>query len=122
MDLDLLETVFEVMRGEDERDHSSLDPEEDDCEVRRIAVLTGDLGLEAPVARAYERAQEVLKDLGFQLVEVVLPELEHAVPAYYTIETAWRGEPGALRGDPTRTRNAGAKNSQEQVHAESLEA
>ncbi|AEJ62520.1 Glutamyl-tRNA(Gln) amidotransferase subunit A [Spirochaeta thermophila DSM 6578] len=88
MDLDLLETVFEVMRGEDERDHSSLDPEEDDCEVRRIAVLTGDLGLEAPVARAYERAQEVLKDLGFQLVEVVLPELEYAVPAYYTIATA----------------------------------
>jgi aspartyl-tRNA(Asn)/glutamyl-tRNA(Gln) amidotransferase subunit A len=44
--------------------------------------------LEPEVRRGFERAKEVLGDLGYTLREVELPSLKYGVPAYYTIATA----------------------------------
>ncbi|MBN2873481.1 MAG: Asp-tRNA(Asn)/Glu-tRNA(Gln) amidotransferase subunit GatA [Spirochaetales bacterium] len=44
--------------------------------------------LEPEVARGFEAAKEALRALGHKLVDVNLPSLKYAVPAYYTIATA----------------------------------
>lgn len=87
-DIDVVEKVYDVIKGEDERDQSSVEIEPISPEVKRIAVLRGDLGLEDGVANVYKNAEEGFKSLGYEIVEVELPVLDYVVPAYYTIATA----------------------------------
>ncbi len=94
-DVDLTETVFRLIRAEDEMDHSSLvcPPELADADSSAstdlcIGVLAGDLGLDSAVAEGYARSSEQLKKLGYRVTSVELPTLEWAVPAYYTIAAA----------------------------------
>lgn len=93
--VDLTEAVFQVMRGEDEMDHSSLATPAELVGVSsaaqsglRIGVLAGDLGLDDRVAAGYRRSVELLRRLGYRLEQVELPTLEYCVPAYYTIAAA----------------------------------
>lgn len=90
--IDLTQKVFEIIRGIDERDHSTLDwsqyPDSKMGKVKTLGVLTGSLGLDPDVADAYTQAQEVLKSQGYKLKEMTIPMLDYAVPAYYTIATA----------------------------------
>jgi aspartyl-tRNA(Asn)/glutamyl-tRNA(Gln) amidotransferase subunit A len=44
--------------------------------------------LEPEVERGFEAAKDALRALGHRLVDVALPSLKYAVPAYYTIATA----------------------------------
>jgi aspartyl-tRNA(Asn)/glutamyl-tRNA(Gln) amidotransferase subunit A len=55
---------------------------------KRIGVLTGLEDLDPAVKSAHIDAIELLKDNGFDVVEVTLPVLDYVVPAYYTIATA----------------------------------
>ncbi|MDR1894230.1 MAG: aspartyl/glutamyl-tRNA amidotransferase subunit A [Spirochaetales bacterium] len=96
-DPELLALVFKTARGADPLDNTSqAHPEDEEPGASPaalqpgdvIAVLKGELGLEPPVALAYDRAQEALREAGFKLTEARLPSLEYVVPAYYTIATA----------------------------------
>jgi aspartyl-tRNA(Asn)/glutamyl-tRNA(Gln) amidotransferase subunit A len=90
-DIGLTRKVFETIRGEDRRDHSSADYRDFPVEkesVKKIGVLTGDLGLSDEVAEGYGAAIEELQRSGCHLAEVEIPSLEFTVPAYYTIATA----------------------------------
>lgn len=86
--------TFDVMRGQDPKDHSSVAPPkdtEDDAataEVQTIGVLSGDLGLDDSVARNYRTTVEALKESGYKTVPLELSTLEYVVPAYYTIAAA----------------------------------
>ncbi len=93
--VDLTEAVFQVMRGQDEMDHSSLATPAELVGASsvaqtgtRVGVLTGDLGLDDQVAAGYQRSIEVLQQLGYRFERVELPTLEYCVPAYYTIAAA----------------------------------
>ncbi len=83
--------IFEAASGADGRDQTSLDCSDttDLTEgIQTVAVLAGDLGLDAPVLRGYSKAIEAFRSLGWNIVEVKLPSLDYAVPSYYTIASA----------------------------------
>ncbi len=82
--------VFHVMRGMDSMDHSSVAaPEEPPSEhAQSIGFLPSLPDLRPEIAAAYEQTMERLGDLGYEIVQIELPELEYVVPAYYTIATA----------------------------------
>jgi aspartyl-tRNA(Asn)/glutamyl-tRNA(Gln) amidotransferase subunit A len=95
----LCRQVFEAMRSEDARDHSSVayrEPEASPGERRtgrpaaggRIGVLSSVPSVDPPVQRAFERTRGQLAELGYEMVEIDLPTLEYVVPVYYTIATA----------------------------------
>ncbi len=87
--VELTQAVFEAMRGRDENDQTSLDYKELSArEIKTIAVLKGLSGLTAGVQSVYDTTLEKLKADGYRLLEVELPALEYAAPAYYTIATA----------------------------------
>jgi aspartyl-tRNA(Asn)/glutamyl-tRNA(Gln) amidotransferase subunit A len=87
-----LEKVFQTIRDQDEKDNTTADwrefPDPRGGEVKKVGVLTGSLGLDPGVAGAYEQVRQELLALGYEVVEMQLPMLDYAVPAYYTIATA----------------------------------
>ncbi|MEM5947148.1 Asp-tRNA(Asn)/Glu-tRNA(Gln) amidotransferase subunit GatA [Spirochaetia bacterium 38H-sp] len=87
-DINIVEKVYDIIKGEDDRDQSSVEIEEVSPDVKRIAVLRGDLGLDDAVAKVYTKTEEGFKSLGYEIVDVELPVLDYVVPAYYTIATA----------------------------------
>jgi len=99
-DVNLLEEVFNTMRGLDVLDNTSLahpddsgsgstqKPVADLSPEGVIGVLKGDLGLSPEVQEAYDEAIEAVKNLGFKVEEIEIPTLDYAIPAYYTIATA----------------------------------
>ncbi len=86
--------AFEVMRGEDPLDQSSLTwrpaPAPKAGRGLRIGIPreASGAGLHPDVAAALRAATERLRSLGHELIEVTLPTLEHVVAAYYVIATA----------------------------------
>jgi len=87
-----LEKVFNTIRDQDEKDNTTADwrdfSDPKEGEVTKIGVLTGSLGLDPGVAEAYAQVRQELLALGYEIVEMQLPMLDYAVPAYYTIATA----------------------------------
>ena len=93
-DVDILQSVFEVMKGLDGLDQTSLDHEPSpdargkDPASMSVGVLTGDLGLDEVTADAFAACRKRLSELGCRTFDVELPTLDYVVPAYYTIATA----------------------------------
>ncbi len=97
--VEITEEVFSLIRGKDERDQTSL--EETGASgidgsygkgankiVQRIGFVSGNLGLDPGVERAYRKTQEVLRSLGYEVRPIELSMLEYYAPVYYTIATA----------------------------------
>ncbi len=90
-DLDVLEAVFNTMKGIDERDHTTVDISNIPrikTGVKKVGVLKVEAGLDSAVAEAYKEFTKGLVSEGYEIVDVELPTLEYAVPAYYTIASA----------------------------------
>jgi aspartyl-tRNA(Asn)/glutamyl-tRNA(Gln) amidotransferase subunit A len=85
-----VQQVFDIIRGIDPFDHSSLEykPGVRNEEVKTIGLLKGELDLKPEVAAGYEKAVNLVRELGYRVREIELPTLEYVVPAYYTIATA----------------------------------
>jgi aspartyl-tRNA(Asn)/glutamyl-tRNA(Gln) amidotransferase subunit A len=91
-------TVLNVISGRDEHDATTADVEVPDY----AAQLTGDVrgarigvpralfgeGLDADVRASVERASDVYRDLGVEIVDVELPHARYAIAVYYIIATA----------------------------------
>lgn len=93
--VDMAQTVFNIMRGQDERDNTSVQYPEDQTEskvegsVKNIAVLKIEEGsLSSDVEKSYRVSINRLKKLGYNLIDIELSSLEYVVPVYYTIATA----------------------------------
>ncbi len=97
--VDMAKTVFDIMKGQDEKDNTSVQypearfsegsSEKNDGIVKRIAVLKIPAGsLSEDVERSYLKSRERLEKLGLELVDIELPSLDYVVPVYYTIATA----------------------------------
>lgn len=96
---DMAKTVFDIMKGQDEKDNTSVqypkgqypkdNSNKSDGTVKRIAVLKIAAGsLSDDVEKSYLLSRERLENLGYELVDIELPSLEYVVPVYYTIATA----------------------------------
>jgi len=85
----MTEEVFDAIRGEDERDQSSLEYTPSGRPLgKKLGVLKGNLGLDPAVERAYRKTVETYRKKGFSIVEIELSMAEQYVPVYYTIATA----------------------------------
>jgi aspartyl-tRNA(Asn)/glutamyl-tRNA(Gln) amidotransferase subunit A len=85
----LTEAVFAAMRGKDPNDQTSLEHRPSPKrELKTVALLKDLRGLSAGVESVYRETVGKLAKDGFKVVEVDLPALEYASPAYYTIATA----------------------------------
>ncbi|MFO8063552.1 MAG: Asp-tRNA(Asn)/Glu-tRNA(Gln) amidotransferase subunit GatA, partial [Spirochaetia bacterium] len=100
----LCRDVFYAMRGEDERDHSSVAVPAGQSGTSEKTGQSGQSGASGPnkrigvlsplpevvpaVERAYRAAIERYAELGYETVEIEIPTLEYVVPVYYTIATA----------------------------------
>lgn len=85
------EAVFDIIKGPDSRDHSSVEhkPEGPEKKVKRIGCLPeNQIDAREAVKRRYRYCIDELGSLGYETVEVEVPALEYTVPAYYTIATA----------------------------------
>ncbi len=82
--------VFEVIRGIDPLDHSSVEylPSGQTPPRPRLGVVRGLAGLSGEIERAYRRAADLARELGMEVSEVDLKTFDYVVPAYYTIATA----------------------------------
>lgn len=87
--VDLAEKVFEIMKGEDANDQTSLEhtpgPKKP---VKTIGLLKGLKELSPEVQASYEKTIATFKGLGYAFQEIDLYTLDYVVPAYYTIATA----------------------------------
>jgi len=86
-DIDLTQEVYNIMKGQDPMDQTSIEPEEAPLSEGpyKIGVLGGLSDLAPEVEAAYNKTIEALRAQGHTVVDVELPTLEYVVPAYYTI-------------------------------------
>jgi len=90
-DLSLLEKAFSVMKGLDEKDQTTTDPKDfpiTKTSVKKIGILKDNSGLSKEVKQGLDASIAAFKKAGFEIVEIDLPYLDYAVPAYYTIASA----------------------------------
>ena len=114
-ELATVETVFDLIKGKDERDQTTIDSPADlstsagasskVCAGTNVApdlpseekslsqksvfgYLGGDIGLSEPVKQGYKDCINMLKAKGYELKEIAIPSLEYVTPAYYTIAAA----------------------------------
>ncbi len=80
--------VFEVIKGKDDADQTSIEHISATDETSTVAVLSGDLGLKPEVEAAYGKAVDGLKKTGYAVSEIELPMLDYGIAAYYTIAMA----------------------------------
>jgi len=89
--LDITKAVFEAMKGIDSRDHTTVDLDavsREKAVVKTVAVLKIDNSVNESIRNAYQASITALRAAGYAIVEVDMPTLEYAVPAYYTIASA----------------------------------
>jgi aspartyl-tRNA(Asn)/glutamyl-tRNA(Gln) amidotransferase subunit A len=88
----ILGNVFQVVRGQDPRDHSSLpwSPLPKARSGRRIGIPRecAAVPLHPDVRKTFDATRARLKELGFSIQEVPFPTLAHVVSSYYVIATA----------------------------------
>ncbi len=91
-DIDIMERVFDTMKGSDPMDQTSRDPEGEITPVNGDSMTIGYLserdGLDPAVADAYDEAVSACESLGWKTVPVSLDSLKYVVPVYYTIAAA----------------------------------
>ena len=90
--VDLAETVFSVMRGQDPMDHSSL-PWQPPAQKKRpwkigVPRECAEVPMHPDVKKSFEATRALLKKLGHDVREVSFPTLDHVVSSYYVIATA----------------------------------
>jgi aspartyl-tRNA(Asn)/glutamyl-tRNA(Gln) amidotransferase subunit A len=90
--VDMTETVFSLIRGQDPRDHSSLpwQPPAMKKGPWRIGVPRecADVPMHADVKKTLEKTRGLLRQLGHDVQDVSFPTLDHVVSSYYVIATA----------------------------------
>ena len=90
-DLKMTENIFDLIRGKDELDQTSIDYPDEEKQTSKKPVfgyLGGELGLADPVKQAYKDCIALLKSKGYEVREITIPAFEHVIPAYYIIATA----------------------------------
>jgi aspartyl-tRNA(Asn)/glutamyl-tRNA(Gln) amidotransferase subunit A len=87
------ETIFNVIKGRDEMDSTSLghpmSKRTSDVQTLKIGLLKYDKkGVDDSVNKAMEDSVEILKKLGHKIQEINLPHIEYSLPCYYIIMPA----------------------------------
>lgn len=92
--IDMAEEVFSIIRGRDERDHSSLSWHEAPLRPGRAGMTVGvprecaDVPMHEDVKKTLEETRKALAGLGYAVRDVSLPTLDYTVACYYIIATA----------------------------------
>lgn len=84
------EIIFNTIKGQDIMDSTSKDsPWTRGGEKLRIGLLKYDKsGVDKDVNEAVEKSAEILKGLGYEILEIELPNIKYSVPCYYILVPA----------------------------------
>jgi len=89
--VDDVEILFNAISGKDEMDSTSRESDFQYKEPKVIGVprhlLKGD-GIHPDVLKNFEESISKLKDLGFEIKDIELPNAKYSLPAYYVIQPA----------------------------------
>ncbi|MDR0552078.1 MAG: aspartyl/glutamyl-tRNA amidotransferase subunit A [Spirochaetaceae bacterium] len=112
----LCKSVFDVIKGKDERDQTTEGSVRYPLPAKKTLAVLAPQALEKETAAGFEKAKERFSALGYTLIEVDIPALKYAAPAYYTIATA-EASANLARFDGVRygKRSSFAENSDELV-------
>lgn len=86
--------VFDTIKGKDEKDSTSLEPEDRNFEldVKKLKIGIPKeyfiKGLDPEVEKTVKQVIDEYKEMGAQVMEVSLPHSEYALPCYYIIQPA----------------------------------
>ena len=90
--VDDVEILFNAIKGKDRFDSTSIDISENNThEPKKIGVPKGLLsgeGLDKAVVESFNNALKKFKSLGFEIVEVDMPNLSYALAVYYILMPA----------------------------------
>jgi len=90
--VEMTETVFSLIRGQDPRDHSSLSWQPPALKkgpwVIGVPRECGDVPMHPDVKKTLENTRGLLRKLGHDIRDVSFPTLDHVVSSYYVIATA----------------------------------
>lgn len=85
------ETVFNVIRGKDPKDSTTIEQSSGQKKPRIIGVprhfLTGD-GIDKEVLKSFEDSLVAFKNKGYEIREINLPNISYALAVYYVIVPA----------------------------------
>lgn len=85
------ETVFNCMRGIDEFDATTISISEEKKTTKKIGVCRALLskgGIDKVVLENFDQSIEKLKNVGYEIIEVDLPNIDYSIPVYYIIVPA----------------------------------
>ena len=82
--------LFDVMKGKDEKDSTSIDYKEKDDKVKVVGIPKEyvDKVTDEKVKDVFNESVEVLKEKGFDIKEVSLPNTDYALASYYILATS----------------------------------
>ena len=90
--VDDVEILFDAIKGKDRFDSTSIDiPEKISKQPKKIGVpkgLVNQGGIDASVIKSFNEALQKFKSLGFEIVEVDMPNLVYALAVYYVVMPA----------------------------------
>jgi len=91
-DITMVEEVFNVIKGEDPMDHSSIAWEKKDTELKKgvigFPIQLKTLTLHPDVKETLNSTIDNYRKMGYMIADVNLPTIEYVVSAYYVIATA----------------------------------
>ena len=85
------EIIFNAIKGRDAMDSTSKDCpwKEKDGEKLRVGLLKYDKsGVDEEINESMEKSAEILKNLGYEISEIELPNIKYSVPCYYILVPA----------------------------------
>ena len=86
------EIIFNAIKGRDDMDSTSIDfdnAQNQTGKKLRIGLLKYDKsGVDEEINESMEKSAEILKNLGYEISEIELPNIKYSVPCYYILVPA----------------------------------
>ncbi|NCS98896.1 Asp-tRNA(Asn)/Glu-tRNA(Gln) amidotransferase subunit GatA [Candidatus Parcubacteria bacterium] len=87
------EIVFNIIKGKDPKDSTTIEDDKSDSandDVKKIGVPRSFLkeGIDEIVLENFEKSLAKLKEKGYEIVDIEMPDLEHSLAVYYVIMPA----------------------------------
>ena len=82
------EIVFDAIRGKDEYDATSIElanPSPKSKKIGIVSKLTSVDGIEKEVKEAFDKAVSDMKNAGYEIVDVELPNIDYSLAVYYIL-------------------------------------
>lgn len=87
------EIIFDVIKGKDKMDSTSIEIENSKLKIKNLSIgvpynLVNQKGVSKEVKENFDQSIKKLKDLGYRIIDIDLPNIDKALAVYYIIMPA----------------------------------